>query len=127
MTDEELSNLLESAYLQVCSTWTELREKLILAHGEIVRLRKEVSNLTDECEILKDEIDHVTTDRNNLSLAIDEKSEDRNSLFDENEILRVERDEARKEVCSWYGITKKVPKEEVAKEREWNIFEDNNG
>ena len=32
MTDEELSNLLESASLQVCSTWTELREKLILAH-----------------------------------------------------------------------------------------------
>ena len=48
----------------------ELRGKLLDAHGEIVRLRKEVDQLSDQIEVLNSRLNHVTTDRNNLALIM---------------------------------------------------------
>lgn len=42
LTDQQIAELRDSAYLPMYSAWTELRTKLMAAHAEIVRLKSEL-------------------------------------------------------------------------------------
>jgi hypothetical protein len=42
LTDQQIAELRDSAYLPMYTAWTELRTKLIAAHAEIVRLKAEL-------------------------------------------------------------------------------------
>ena len=42
LTDQQIAELRDSAYLPMYSAWTELRTKLLAAHAEIVRLKTEL-------------------------------------------------------------------------------------
>jgi hypothetical protein len=44
LTDEQVAELRESAFLPMYSAWTELRGKLFAAHDEIVRLKQELKD-----------------------------------------------------------------------------------
>ena len=45
MTDEQLKNLYDLAYTQVFSLWTNIRESMLQAHEEIIRLRNRIKEL----------------------------------------------------------------------------------
>lgn len=48
MTDEQLKNLYDLAYTQVFSLWTNIRESMLQAHEEIIRLRNRIKELESE-------------------------------------------------------------------------------
>jgi hypothetical protein len=48
MSDEKLDKLFALSYTQLYSTWTDIREHMLWAHEEIVRLRKRLEELENK-------------------------------------------------------------------------------
>lgn len=45
MQDENLQKLFDLSYIQMYSTWTEIRNSMLWAHQEIVRLQNKIAQL----------------------------------------------------------------------------------
>jgi hypothetical protein len=45
MTDEQLKNLFDLAHIQIFSSWANIRESMLQAHEEIIRLRARIKEL----------------------------------------------------------------------------------
>jgi hypothetical protein len=48
MSDENLQKLFDLSYSQLYSMWTDIRQSMIWAHEEIVRLRAKITELENK-------------------------------------------------------------------------------
>jgi hypothetical protein len=115
-----------------------LRDCTCIPHGEICReaadeiekLRGRLLGEENACDIMRIERENMEKDQNNLSLAVEDIMMRNQKLTLENELLRRERDEARRLYCEEWAFNIELERGEasdprdLANEKKWDCYKE---